>query len=143
MKSFNRLKGTKEEVNRIRRKIYKKRIKNDLDFYNRTTISKRISSAIINCSVSKNVEEILGCSIKECREYFESLFEIGMTWGNYGAKGWHIDHIIPKSSFKLLDEDNIRKCFHYTNLQPLWWFDNVWKSNRCVDIVEHPDILRL
>lgn len=43
-----------------------------------------------------------------------------MTWDNYGFKGWHIDHKIPCLSFNLTDIDQQKKCFHYTNLQPLW-----------------------
>ena len=48
---------------------------------------------------------------------------------NYGTFGWHIDHIRPCSSFDLTDLEQQKQCFHYTNLQPLWWFDNIKKSS--------------
>ena len=51
-----------------------------------------------------------------------------MSWSNRGE--WHIDHIIPCSSFNLLDEKEQEKCFHYTNLQPLWAAENLSKSNK-------------
>jgi len=49
-----------------------------------------------------------------------------MTWENHGE--WHIDHIKPCSLFNLLNEDEQKKCFHYTNLQPLWASENLSKG---------------
>ena len=73
---------------------------------------------------------LVGCSIKKLKQYLESKFEEGMTWDNWSKYGWHIDHIIPCSSFDLTKEEEQKKCFHYTNLQPLWAKDNMEKSNK-------------
>ena len=54
----------------------------------------------------------------------ENQFIDGISWENYGE--WHIDHIIPLSTSKSIEEIN-RLC-HYTNLQPLWAFDNLSKG---------------
>ena len=51
----------------------------------------------------------------------------GMTWDNI-----HIDHIQPCASFDLEDPNEQRKCFHYTNLQPLLAEDNLRKSDQIV-----------
>jgi hypothetical protein len=67
----------------------------------------------------KKSEELLGCSIKLAKEHLESKFLPTMTWENYG-KYWHIDHIVPCASFDLSIEEEQKKCFHYTNLQPLF-----------------------
>lgn len=97
-------------------------------------LRSRISSAIKRLDKDnikyKNSMELIGCSIENLHNYLESKFVDGMSWNNYGFRGWHIDHIIPCSSFDLTDEDNQKKCFHYTNLQPLWWKDNIIKSNK-------------
>jgi hypothetical protein len=61
--------------------------------------------------------------------YLESHFKTGMTWENHGKFGWHIDHIIPCASFDLTDLEQQKKCFHYTNFQPLWWRENILKSD--------------
>ena len=72
----------------------------------------------------------------------ESQFTLGMNWDNYGrGKGkWNIDHIIPCDSFNLLDEEEQKKCFHYTNLQPLWFEDNLYKANK---ILTEKELIKL
>ena len=52
-----------------------------------------------------------------------------MTWENHGQYGWHVDHIKPCALFDLTKIEEQKKCFHYTNLQPLWWRDNIKKSH--------------
>lgn len=71
---------------------------------------------------------LLGCSIDEFREYLQSKFEFGMSWDNRGE--WHIDHIIPCSAFDLTDPNHQKRCFHYTNLQPLWAAENLKKGRK-------------
>lgn len=51
-----------------------------------------------------------------------------MTDENYGE--WHVDRNRPVSSFDLSDINETKKCFHYTNLQPLWKTDNLKKSSK-------------
>lgn len=72
----------------------------------------------------------LGCSMEELKVYLESKFQPGMSWDNYSFTGWHIDHIIPLSSFDLTDPEQFKQACHYTNLQPLWAEDNFKKSNK-------------
>lgn len=70
----------------------------------------------------------LGCSMHELIMYLESKFEDGMTWDNYGKGGWHIDHILPLSSFDLIDNAQLQSACHYTNLQPMWELENLMKG---------------
>jgi hypothetical protein len=77
----------------------------------------------------KKTEEVLGCSLDEFIIYLQSIFTEGMTLENHGQGPgyWNIDHIIPLSSAKT--EEEIYKLGHYTNLQPLWFEDNMKKFN--------------
>jgi hypothetical protein len=70
----------------------------------------------------------IGCTVDELKIHLSGQFTEGMSWENYGE--WHIDHIIPCAAFNLVEEDHQRKCFHYSNLQPLWARDNITKGSK-------------
>lgn len=71
----------------------------------------------------------LGCSVEFLKQHLESQFTDGMTWDNWGNKGWHVDHIIPLAAFDLTDRQHVLLACHYGNLQPLWALDNIRKSD--------------
>lgn len=98
----------------------KYRYENDINFKLKKNIISQINININNKYKSHKTKELLGCTIDELKQYLESKFTKGMTWENRGQFGWHIDHIKPCSSFNLLDPEEQKKCFHYSNLQPLW-----------------------
>ena len=147
-------KKTKEEYERnknsyIRRatewnKVNKKRRSEIISNYHQThkdepqykilqVLRARFYNAVVKQHKGKkasSTKNIIGCSIKELRKYIESKFDKDMSWSNFGLYGWHIDHIIPCSSFDLTKPSEQKKCFHYTNLQPLWACDNLSKSNK-------------
>jgi hypothetical protein len=70
--------------------------------------------------------ELLDCNKHELLERFRSLYTEGMSDMNYGE--WEIDHIRPICSFDLTDMEQMKQCFHYTNMQPLWRVDNQSKG---------------
>jgi hypothetical protein len=69
-------------------------------------------------------EEIFGCTVAELRQHLEQQFEPGMSWDNHTIHGWHVDHIVPCAKFDLTLLSEQKKCFHYTNLRPLWATEN-------------------
>lgn len=78
---------------------------------------------------SDTTEKLLGCTIPLFKEYFSSTFYDRMTWDDFMKGDVHIDHKKPCSKFDLTKESEQRLCFHYTNLQALWWYDNLKKSD--------------
>jgi len=75
--------------------------------------------------------DLIGASPSFVMGYLEAKFTEGMTWENYGH-GWHVDHILPCCSFDLTKEEEQKKCFHYSNLQPLWAEDNLKKGGKYI-----------
>lgn len=114
----------------ISRKEYRKQLYNSPDMKLKRSIIHSLWR-IVKYGGTKNINSVkyLGCSIEDFKKYIESKFQDGMTWENYGLKGWHIDHIRPVSSFDFTDEQQIYECMHYTNLQPLWAEQN-WSKNK-------------
>ncbi len=76
----------------------------------------------------KRTMEYVGCDVETLREHIQEQFIPGMTWENQGE--WHIDHRKPCAVFDLNKEEERHRCFHYTNLQPLWGPDNLSKSDQ-------------
>src|SRR5690554_5173678 len=73
-------------------------------------------------------KNIVGCSWEELSKHIESKFVDGMSWENRSE--WQIDHIIPLSSAKT--EQEVLDLCHYTNLQPLWAYDNKSKGGKII-----------
>jgi len=84
-------------------------------------------------------ETWVGYTVKDLMEHLESLFTKGMTWENYGMKGWHVDHKVPVVAFDFAntDSDEFRLCWSLENLQPLWLKDNLEKNSKIL----HPELL--
>lgn len=100
-----------------------------IKFYLRKRIRKILGNKAQR-GFSLRTTELIGCTLPELRAHIERQFLPGMTWENRGNDGWHIDHIIPLSSFDLLTPEGQKAANHYTNLQPLWADDNLAKSDR-------------
>ena len=114
----------------------------DIQYKITRTLRSRLTSAV-RAYKSKRIVfkkgktlEMLGCSINFFLKHLEKQFKPGMSWDNHGKqtyqteKKWNIDHIIAIDKFDLTIPEEQQKCFHYTNLQPLWQKDNREKWNK-------------
>lgn len=118
----------KRALNKKARFLY--RLKTDPQVRLKHNIRTRLSAVVKGkrFSISTN----MGCTWLELKIHLESKFLSGMTWDNYGYKGWHIDHIKPLSLFDLTDKEQFTKACNYNNLQPLWAKDNFIKGAKYV-----------
>ena len=76
---------------------------------------------------SYKTKALLGCDGDFLKRHLESTKIPGKDYSDA-----HIDHIIPCSSFDMSDEEQQKKCFHYTNLQLLPAHENLSKSNKII-----------
>jgi hypothetical protein len=90
---------------------------------------RRIYKLVKGTHKSESMIKLLGCSVGSFRIYIENKFEEGMTWQNYGHL-WHLDHIIPCAIFDLTKPEQQKRCFHFSNYQPLWAFENIRKRDK-------------
>lgn len=117
----------KQYRNKYLRKAYREnpRFRIEVNFRSRLNGALRQAGGVEKCQSCKL---LMGCSPEELMVYIESKFKPGMTWQN--RKEWHIDHIRPCSSFDLMIPEQQMACFHYTNLQPLWAYENLSKADK-------------
>lgn len=123
----------REEIINKCKKYNKKRYQEDPYFRTIFLTRSRMSRILRERNIGNKNKyyDLLGCTKNEFIIYFEKLFTEGMSWELMG-KYIHVDHIRPCCAFDLTDEDELKKCFHYTNLQPLWAKDNLSKGGRCI-----------
>jgi hypothetical protein len=124
--------------NRARINEYAKKDRQGPNSKARRNVRKRMWRFISGQRLSKKFMEYVGCSRSELRVHLEKQWLPGMSWENYGSgEGrWNIDHIVPLAHGKTIEEKMILN--HYTNLQPLWYGDNMKKAAK---IIVDPDIV--
>jgi polyribonucleotide nucleotidyltransferase len=110
-------KENKDRINQFSRTKYNSNIEFKIKLLLRGTLLSKLK--IKNASKYSSSLKLVGCTIEELRSYLEKQFLPEMTWENHGSI-WEIDHILPCASFDLTKEEEQKKCFHYTNLQPLF-----------------------
>jgi hypothetical protein len=116
----------KEKTNQSARQ----RKKTDPLFKLAYTCRNRMLNAFKSKGINKDIksEKMLGCTYKEMQQHLINQFTEGMTVDNHGK--WHIDHIIPLTLANTKEE--LIELIHYTNLQPLWAFDNISKKDKII-----------
>ncbi len=93
---------------------------------------------VLHCRVSSRIRQqlrerknwastvgIVGYTMEELRQHLERQFLRGMSWENMGQ--WHIDHIVPLSSFTGIDSfdsPELKAAWALPNLRPMWAQDN-------------------
>lgn len=114
-----------------RNKQERSRRKLDINFNMACLLRSFFSLSVKKEDKESSVFDVLGCSLTWFKSYIETMWTDGMTWENRGnSKGkWVLDHVIPVSFFDHRYLEEQKKCWHYTNFQPLWYDDNNLKSD--------------
>ena len=122
------------------REYRNRKYKTDLNFKLKTLLYSRLHGALRRKKRSFTIMKLTGTTLDKVWEHLKKNFYLNpktgeqMTRYNMGFYGWHIDHIKPCASFDLRCPIGQLDCFHYTNLRPLWAFDNLSKGSKILDL---------
>jgi uncharacterized protein (DUF983 family) len=88
------------------------------------------------CSIAlekkqKKTVEYLGCNGLDFYGWLSYNFNDIYQYNNHGTV-WHIDHVIPISTFNLKDPTQQLLCFNWRNTVPLTTDENLSKNNRII-----------
>lgn len=130
---FQRENLQKESIRKESRRIASKKCREKRRLHPNCRICKSMSGRIRDC-IKKNRKtwlKYVPYSIDELMERLKSTWTEGMSWENYGVRGWHIDHIRPISSFNITSYEceDFKKCWALENLRALWARDNLIKNS--------------
>lgn len=102
----------------------------DPEFLIKKRTNCRIRKALrrVNAHKSTRTIDLIGCSYSFLKQHIESKFKDGMAWDKLNS--FHIDHIRPLSSFDLTDPEQLKAAFHWSNLQPLYPKENMYKRDK-------------
>ena len=126
------LERSKEYYQNNHRKINErnsKRYHSDQQVKAYVDFKRRINNILSGRNKSQKTLELLGCSFEQLTKWMSYQFTPEMSWQNYG-KYWVCDHFIPCSSFNVTNVEEQKKCYNYSNLQPLEKITNIQKSNK-------------
>lgn len=112
---------------------YKEKRTQDEQYRLSTNYRRRISLILRSGQISNRMQDLLGCDFETLKAHIEKQFKPGMAWENYGLEGWQIDHIRPCAAFDMTDPQQVKACFNYKNMQPLWRWENQEKSDKLQD----------
>ena len=128
-KYFAKNKVKLREYYKKRRQETKKDPKLRLD-YNLSAILRRVLG---KKKGGRSLKELIGYTLQDLIQHIEKQFDEKMNWENYGSY-WHLDHKIPKSWFKYetAEDEEFKRCWGLTNLQPLEGGKNYSKGNRFI-----------
>lgn len=115
------------EIRRKQMAYERRRYRTDATYRLIFSLRTRIRQVLKGRVKSATSMKLLGCSPEDFWIYLESKFETGMTRENYGSI-WHVDHIMPCAIFDFSRSEHQRRCFHFSNLQPMFGRDNIRKG---------------
>lgn len=125
------VKNNPKKIKELQRKAKRKYLSTP-----KNRLNHRISAAIWK-SLKQNKEgnhweNLVSYILKELVSHLENQFKPGMSWLNMGK--WHIDHIKPISSFNFnsYEDEEFKKCWALSNLQPLWAKENMLKGKNII-----------
>lgn len=117
----------KEEINEWKKEYNKQKRQTDIQFLIKSRLRCLLYNSVRLYGNGANIQKSkkYGLDWKEICEYLESIKP-----NDFEDNKYHIDHIIPVSSFDLSKKEEVKKAFDKSNLQWLTAEENIRKSNK-------------
>ena len=109
--------------------------KHDVGFRLNARLRVQIRKALKGKKAGRSWESFVGYSLDELCSHFSRMLPKKMTLDDALAAGWHIDHIVPKSTFNLADESELRAAWCMSNLRLIPAKENIRKSAKRVSLL--------
>ena len=129
VEEFSKNIGNKNGIESQCKSCRNKNIMNNRHLHIKRILYARIGDLLNGKNKSANTLSLLGCSLEFFQNWLEFQFTPEMTFENIGEY-WHLDHVRPCSSFNLEQGIEQKKCFHWSNYQPLEKIENLRKWNK-------------
>ncbi len=123
-KNYN--KENRKEIQKRHTEYLKNRRKTNKNYKIAVVLRNRLKS-LLKGEKRKKTLEILGCDLNFFLDWLKFQFKEDMTFENHGTI-WHIDHVIPCAKFNLTEVEEQKKCFNWTNMQPMHSSKNMSKK---------------
>lgn len=120
--------------NDLRNERFRERYATDPKYKLDVSMANGIGDSLSGAKGGRSWTSLVDYSLDQLKSHIERQFSDRMTWDNWGRwpDGWHIDHIVPRSSFSYTtaEDPEFLTCWGLTNLRPLWAVDNLKKSGK-------------
>lgn len=117
----------REEIQK-RQTIYQcERKKTDPQFKMACDLRTKLSNTMKGGYKDSSIQTF-GCEYNFLCDWIKSQFTDEMSFENYGSV-WNVDHVIPCARFNLINSDDRHKCFHWSNLRPFKYIENLERNN--------------
>ena len=109
----------------------RKRRESEINFKLICNIRTRTNKTFKSQNVRKTNKtfDLLGCSPELFRRWIFHQLYGDMTIENYGSI-WQIDHCLSIASCNLSDENDMKNCFNWVNLSPMYSTENNLKGSK-------------
>ena len=142
--NYKKIKDTQKRWNEINKdkiqEYFRLKYENDVNHRLKVLLNGRLRQCVK--VKAKHSFEYLACDIEYFKSWIEYQFDDKMSWDNIGEY-WHLDHVIPCAAFDLTLEEEIHKCYNWSNIRPLYRIENISKGAKVINAVikRHKEII--
>jgi hypothetical protein len=113
-------------IRRAKSRAHGRKRRQDPKYRVHDTMTSRIHK-VLRRAKGLPLHKILPYSHQQLVDHLEAQFQPGMSWENYGRKGWHVGHRKPVCRFKFtaVTDKGFQECWALANLFPQWEEENL------------------